>query len=247
MAETKNMQNILVHSLKQDIITGRYKEGEYLPSPSALAEKFGVGQTVVREAISALKATGYVDVKRGRNGGVLVADQSLEILTDRLMEYMLTGRVVFEQAAQLRLLLEIEGCRAGTPTVDENTVTRLREIDERMLAAASFDEHTELNTDFHLTIGLMGGNALQGIFLKLLLHFVGRAAELVSPDYRGMHSDDEHKPIIQAIADRNTEQACHFLQEHIEKANQRVSRLEKEFFARATQESVLSGLRKTTT
>ncbi len=245
MNKSKNMQSVLLHALKQDIITGRYKEGEFLPSASVLAEKFGVGQTVVREVISALKATGYVEVKRGRNGGVIVADQSLEILTDRLMEYMLTGRVVFEQAAKLRLLLETDGCRTGTPTVDDETVARLRELDEKMMAADSFGEHTKLNIDFHLAIGLMGGNALQGIFLKLLLHFVGRAAELISHDYLGMHSIYEHQPIIQAIADRDAERACCFLHKHIESASLRVSKLEKEYFSRATQDFIITSLGKT--
>lgn len=244
MARTNNMQSDLVGSLKVDILSGRYTEGEYLPPPSALAERFCVGQSVVREGISALKAIGFVEVKRGRKGGVIVVDRSIEILTDRLMECMLRGEVVFAQTAKLRLLLEIDSCRAGTPTADESIVARLRALDERMLTTDNPDEQSKLNTEFHLTICSMAGNVLQGIFLRLLLEFVGRVALYLSRDYRFMHSPDEHAPIIQAIADKDAERACNFLRKHIENSNERVSKLEKEFFSRATKESILSGLRK---
>ena len=240
MGRSKNMQGEIVHSLKREIMTGKYKEGERLPSATALAKKFGVGLSVVREAISVLKAYGFIKVKRGRKGGVVVSDQALEIVTDRLMERLLMGEVAFEQTAKLRLLLEIDACRTGTATVDESTIKRLREVNERMLTAENFEEHSKLNMEFHTTVGTMGGNKLQGIFLKLLLHFTGRAAQLMSPDFREMHSEDEHQPIIEAIADRDTERACRFLRAHIEGSNERVGKLEKEFFSRAIRDSFSS-------
>jgi DNA-binding FadR family transcriptional regulator len=185
-----------------------------------------------------LKAHGLVEVKRGRNGGVVVADRSLEILSDRLIEQMLMGKVTVEQAAGMRLLLEIDGCRTGTPTVEESVVRRLRELDEEMLTVTDFSEFNRLNDEFHVTIGMMGGNTLQGIILKLLLLFVGRTAELVSPDYRGMHSADEHPRIVEAIAERNAERACQFRSEHIIKAKQRILERQNDFFSRTARESL---------
>jgi len=236
MVRSKNMQGEIVRSLKRDIITGKYTEGQSLPS-AGLAEKFGVGQSVVREAITVLKADGFIQVKRGRNGGVIVEDRAMDILTDRLMERLLMGEVAFEQTAKLRLVLETDACRAGAGSADATTVARLRELNEEMLVARDFAEHTKLNNEFHVTIGGMGGNKLQAIFIKLLMHFTARAAGLISPDFKGMHSDDEHEPVIQALAERDAERACHFLRKHIENSNRRVGRLEKDFFSRAIRES----------
>lgn len=238
MAKPRSKQDEIVYSLKRDIMTGKFKQGEILPTVSLLARKFGVGQGVVREAISTLKATGFIRVKRGRTGGVLVGDQALDNLTDRLMEQLLMGEVTYEEIYRLRMLLELHCCRTGTPSVDKDTVSRLRDVNAKLFTAKDFQEHTRLNKDFHMTIALMGENKLLETFLGLLLDFMGRAVQLIVPDFREMQTEEEHLPIIQAIESKDVERACLHLREHIEKGTERVQRMEKLFFSRAIRESL---------
>lgn len=49
-----------------DINEGRLKIGDRLPSIKALSESFGVGQATIREALNALRAMGYVEIKHGQ-------------------------------------------------------------------------------------------------------------------------------------------------------------------------------------
>lgn len=55
-----------------DIQSGQLKPGEKLPSETALANKYGVSRTVIREAISSLKNEGLLESNRGR--GLFVQD-----------------------------------------------------------------------------------------------------------------------------------------------------------------------------
>jgi DNA-binding FadR family transcriptional regulator len=244
MIKSKSKKDEIIRLIKRGIMMGTYKQGQTLASVASLAEIFGVAQSVIREAIGVLKADGFLAVKPGRKGGIIVEDRGLEILTDRLMERLLMGEIPFEQTAQLRLLLEIEACRSGTPNADERTVARLEELNEGMNNAED-PEFERLNIAFHETIWSLSGNVLQGIIIKLLLQFASRAAQVFSTDFRRMHSLDEHRPIIQAVADRDPQRASHFLRKHIEDSNQRIREMETDFFSRAIRES-FSGYERAT-
>ena len=52
-------------SIKDGIISGELKPGEFLPSESDIASRFGVGKSSVREAMKMLEALGYIEVSMG--------------------------------------------------------------------------------------------------------------------------------------------------------------------------------------
>lgn len=227
MASIPNRQKEIILYIKQLIANGQYNVGDRLPSEAELAEKFNVARSVVREAASVLKAEGCIETRRGRNGGFVVANRGFDVIIDRLMDLLLAGEITLRQAADMRLKLEVDSCRAGVASVTDETVGRLRAIDAAMLNTKDKSEHTKLNAEFHACIGTLGGNRLQGIILVLLLQFVGKASEILTDDVQTMHSVDEHIPIIQSIEARDVENACRYLTEHISKAVDRLERAEK--------------------
>jgi GntR family transcriptional regulator, frlABCD operon transcriptional regulator len=60
----------LYEQLKQmivsDIVSGKYKHGERLPSELALAERYGISRITVRRALSELASDGYLSSQQGR-------------------------------------------------------------------------------------------------------------------------------------------------------------------------------------
>jgi DNA-binding transcriptional MocR family regulator len=53
----------LVNALTEQIRSGRLQAGNKLPTEAAIMQDFGVSRTVVREAISRLQASGWVDTR----------------------------------------------------------------------------------------------------------------------------------------------------------------------------------------
>ena len=51
------------------IILGEYISGQRLPAERDLARLLGVSRATVREALERLASAGYLDIRRGRNGG----------------------------------------------------------------------------------------------------------------------------------------------------------------------------------
>lgn len=56
----------LQHLLKEDIVTGKYKEGEMIPSETQLAKKYHITRTTVRKAISNLVNEGLLHQVHGK-------------------------------------------------------------------------------------------------------------------------------------------------------------------------------------
>jgi DNA-binding FadR family transcriptional regulator len=240
MFKITGKQKELYVSTKQAILSGEYKVGDKLPYEAELAEKFSVSRSVVREALSALKTDGYVDSKRGRNGGYIVVDCTMDVLVDRLMDQLLTGQVSLRQAAEMRLKLEVDACRTGIAHISEETIAALYRLDEAFCSATNSSEATELNAQFHSCIGSMAGNSLQGLFLTLCLRFVGKAAEILTKDtdeFLVLHSKDEHRRIIESIKARDADNACFYIEQHILAAVERLEKQEKLLLTRTVHAS----------
>jgi GntR family transcriptional repressor for pyruvate dehydrogenase complex len=69
---------IVASRLREDILSGRLKEGDVLPSQESLFSEFGVSPPALREAIHILETDGLISVRRGNVGGAVVHLPSAE-------------------------------------------------------------------------------------------------------------------------------------------------------------------------
>ena len=63
----------IADALRGDIVEGRYRSGEKLPTEAALAERFGVNRHTVRHGLSSLVEEGLVRTRRGAGAFVTSA------------------------------------------------------------------------------------------------------------------------------------------------------------------------------
>lgn len=85
---------MLMEHLKEDILMGRLKPGEQIPSENTLAEKFSMSRHTVRKAISLLVNEGYLYSEHGR--GTYCRDRSFKrrdsrnigVITTYISEYI---------------------------------------------------------------------------------------------------------------------------------------------------------------
>jgi GntR family transcriptional regulator, transcriptional repressor for pyruvate dehydrogenase complex len=69
---------IVASRLRDDILSGRLREGDILPSQEHLLADFGVSPPALREAIHILELDGLISVRRGNMGGAVVHQPSAE-------------------------------------------------------------------------------------------------------------------------------------------------------------------------
>src|SRR6195256_97354 len=73
---TGNAFEETVERLLQAIPLGVAGRGERLPAERELAVRLGVSRVTLREAIRALAEAGYVESRRGRDGGAFVDERA---------------------------------------------------------------------------------------------------------------------------------------------------------------------------
>jgi DNA-binding FadR family transcriptional regulator len=62
----------VLDQLKESILHGKFKSGEKLPSERELIDEFQVSRGVIREAVRALEITGFVVLRQGPAGVLLL-------------------------------------------------------------------------------------------------------------------------------------------------------------------------------
>jgi DNA-binding GntR family transcriptional regulator len=122
--------------LRELVITGELAAGEQLRQRD-LAQRFGVSQTPVREAMRRLESEGLLICDTHRGFTVVPPDD---------------GRI--EENFQIRAALESLGASLAARKIDAPGLARLRDLNSKMRALADDDDpdYAELNREFHFTV-----------------------------------------------------------------------------------------------
>lgn len=120
------------------IALGEFVPGQRLPTERDLASMLNVSRTTVREAVQRLAALGYVDVRRGRNGGAFVLQGWGPDAADMIRRTLLPGWDRFERLFDFRQLIEPLIARTAAERRTDDDAVRIR---------ITLDAYREAGTD----------------------------------------------------------------------------------------------------
>src|ERR1700742_3595613 len=152
---------LVASQLRDDILSGRLKEGEVLPSQESLFAEFGVSPPALREAIHILETDGLISVRRGNVGGSVVHLPSAE-RTAHMISMVLQSRSA-TPADVSGALLHLEPICAGMCAAREDRITEVVPYLEAEIEIQTeqFDDLTRYVPNarrFHETIASRCGN-----------------------------------------------------------------------------------------
>lgn len=210
MAEQRLYQKV-ANNILEMITSGAYPPGTRLPGERELAERFSVSRVVIREAEISLEALGHVEIKVG--SGVYVREPS-QTSSGRL------PKVSAFELTQTRLLFESESAALAATEITEEQIEEL----ERTIAIMEdtpqdSPESDEADRVFHLTIAKASGNTANYYIMENLWRMRVElpevkemyAAVCVEDSYSRV---DEHEAILNALKDRNPDQARKAMRAH---------------------------------
>lgn len=198
----KNIHSTMIMDvLEAEILAGGLPPGSRL-SEAALAERFGVSRTPVREALQSIVSRSLAE--RVPYKGVLVREFDPERI-----------QTMFEAMAEIEALCGgLAALRATTDQIARLEATHLA-LSELMGARAA-KEYEALNSEFHAMIYAFSGNAdLAQMALDMRLKLAPfRKSQLFRLD-RLAESNREHRLIVDLIAARNQPGAEAALRAHL--------------------------------
>jgi DNA-binding GntR family transcriptional regulator len=198
----------LVQSVLGEVLNGHWKPGQHLVGQE-LADRYGVSQTPIREALITLAGIGVVDLLPNR--GAVVRNVSVREV---------------REVCQVRRVLECEAARSAAATIDRDAVQALLVEMQRLAAMPPGPESLQVARDsddrLHDLVCQSCGNSLLAreiTRLKILFRaYRDMAWENVSAkdDYTRIPQEAvEHTAILAALADRNAAAAAQAMSRHI--------------------------------
>ena len=182
--------------LRELVITGELAAGEQLRQRD-LAQRFGVSQTPVREAMRRLESEGLLICDTHRGFTVVPPDD---------------GRI--EENFQIRAALESLGASLAARKIDADGLARLRDLNSRMRALADDDDpdYAELNREFHFSVYEYAHSPLLLSLMRLLW-----ASLHPGPRVTRTHAESarQHDEILAALADGDAATAAARTYQHI--------------------------------
>ena len=205
----------IVRQVKGMIAEGRLKSGDQLPPERDLAEKFVVSRTSVREALRALESLGLIEIRPGE--GTFVREVSIDALIGPLALVMTSQRAAIGELFEARRVLEpaIAALAASRATPEEvQEMERILEDQAREIAAG----RTGLAQDaaFHAAIGTAAHNRAITRLVHAIMDLLGQSREeSINTPGRAARSHQDHRRIVQAVAQRDSAAARQAMLDHL--------------------------------
>jgi len=190
--------------VRELIMSGRIRPGEFIRQ-ERIAEELALSATPVREGLLSLKGEGFVQLKPRR--GFVVAPLSAADIRDLFTaQALLAGELVARATAR----------------ISPSGLRELNEVNQALVMAAKAgdDDGVEgLNHDFHRRINLIADSPRLAWMLSISTKFAPRRFFATIPGWAGASAQD-HAAIIEAITDRDAEQARAAMMKHMENAGE---------------------------
>ncbi|MGW6190142.1 FadR/GntR family transcriptional regulator [Bacillus cereus] len=202
------------------IKNGTLKPGDKLLPVHQLAEQFQVGRSAVREALSALRAMGLIEMKQGE--GTYVRNFDPSSLTKSLNNKLLMKKEDILNLLEVRKVLEVGAVRAAAAKRTEANLQNMKHwLDE--MAKSIGDEKAGEKADFHFHMGI-AESSHNNILLELMNHVSEMIAETIGESRRiilyGEQTTserllEEHQYIYNAVLKQDVELAQQAMLNHL--------------------------------
>ena len=221
----KPLREVVCDALRAAIQSGALPPGERLME-IPLAEELGVSRTPIREAIRKLEQEGFVVMLPRR--GTYVADITLKDISQ-----------VFEIRSALEELAAGLAAERITPEEVEELERMIVMINDH-IESGNFTEIVEADINFHEVLY----NASRNDRLTEIIHnlreqtFRFRSVSMNQPG-RLAKTWEEHRPLVEALADHNPQQARNIARRHMEHSEQTLlAGMKDKAVARSVEESL---------
>lgn len=202
------------------IKAGDLKPGDKLDSVQQLAENFQVGRSAVREALSALRAMGLVEMHQGE--GTYVREFNSNMLKLPVQIAVLMKKDDVKNLLEVRRILEVGAVEAAASRRTEEHLAEIKEALEQMKNANDEELGEEADFRFHMAIARASQN-------DLLISLMNNVSEMMVTTMREtrrlwLYSEKstlgrltlEHDSIYEAIEQRDGARAQSLLLQHLQ-------------------------------
>lgn len=225
----RKISDEIIEQFKDLLSSGELKPGDELPSERDLAEAIGVSRPPLREALNALQAMGFIEIKP--RSKIIIKSITEKTLEDPLS--LLIGdhiSKVFE-LLEIRKVMESWAAYKAAERANEEDIERLEKIiqhDQDNLKNNREDPKTD--AEFHIAISMATHNTIQSHLMATwynLLWNTQRVSRKKIFRKKGNREliAEQHLNLFKAIKEGDKERASKEARKHIEFVEQELRKI----------------------
>jgi GntR family transcriptional regulator, transcriptional repressor for pyruvate dehydrogenase complex len=223
------ISDVIVEQVRLLIRRGHLLVGDRLPSERELCERFGVSRVTVREALRVLEANGLVEIRVGARGGAFVTAPSSRLVGEGIADLISLATITADEVTEARRVFELGIVPLVCERATEEDIAALYEICDRSSAQLSGDDDPlELSAEWHARYAQAAHNRAVAMLVAALhgplLMALEKARQVAPP--RGRRGVEEHRALVDAIADRDMARATTLMSTHLERTADHVAGIE---------------------
>lgn len=232
--QTKKIYEMVAEQIQDMIKDAKLKPGDQLDSVEQLAKKFNVSRSTIREALSALRATGFIEVRQGE--GTFVKKKDLQLSTPITLPQNMDKKTMLEFLDARKIIESNSAAMAASKRTDDD----LCKMKEALYQMEKVLEHEQLDGDlgekadqqFHLAISEATHNfvliQMMSQMENALYNMMHKSRQiwLLSDPATFKRLYQEHLSIYRAIEDRNATLAQQLMLSHLVKVEQALTNQE---------------------
>jgi DNA-binding FadR family transcriptional regulator len=203
--------------LRAAIEKGELAVGARLPSEAAMAGRYGVSRSVVREALRSCETLGLTRTQTGRG---------TFIIADRVASDLRMGDYSSRDLDEARPHIEVPAAGLAAERRTAAQCAELQRLIDVMKKTKDPTALASLDADFHAAVAQASGNKLFVAGLAQIHGALARQSETLTVIARRRDdSNREHQAIVDAIADGSTERSKAAMATHLDAVSASVSGL----------------------
>ena len=216
------LENAILQTGVSALAAGDTRGEDKLPSEQALAAKFGVSRTVIREALKLVKERGLIEQRTGE--GSYLTKPRPDAISSVVGRMILMDNISDDEIFSVRGILEIAACRLAAEYADASDMERMQSILDAMKVNLRDDDAIiRMDTDFHIAMAKASKNKLLGMLVEamtvLIREFIRKTIHTPGAKADGMM---RHALIMDAIKSRDPDVAEAAMRNHLEVSRQNV-------------------------
>jgi GntR family transcriptional repressor for pyruvate dehydrogenase complex len=212
----------VAEQLRQQILDGRLRAGDRLPSETELLTLFGVSRSTLREALRALAARDLVHTVRGVSGGTFVS----QVEASKVSSYLETSlglmsgndAISVQEILEARETLEVPAARLAAARATPEQIEALRAAGDRETVRRFEPHRFEEHKTFHTLLVEASGNRLLALMNEPNFRVLGtrfRRSDVSEAWWRQV--DRDHVEIAEHVATGRGDEAAESMRLHLQR------------------------------
>lgn len=215
----------VVEALKEAIKEKQFPVGKKLPAELSLCKMLNVSRSSLREALYQLQAQGYVELKTGK--GAFVRSISPDNNHEAIRQWFIASAPNLEECMEIRSAIDPLSASLACTKGSEDEIKRLIYIHNQFVQANhdhDIPRLVSLDEQFHSQILEMTHNKLLKHISELLLKELKQYRLMsISAKENSDNTVTEHLAVLEAIRNRNKDDAQKAMMFHLNKAREGIN------------------------